>query len=87
MKAAAVYGPWRVDARLLRRKRRDHLVMTREEKLLQFVDRNAVGLEIGPSYNPVTPKLAGWNVEVLDHLNAAGHCHVAIGLAVSDLQP
>ena len=45
--------------------------MTREEKLLQFVDRNAVGLEIGPSYNPVTPKLAGWNVEILDHLNAA----------------
>jgi predicted SAM-dependent methyltransferase len=71
MKAAAVYGPWRVDACLLRRKRRDHLVMTREEKLLQFVDRNAVGLEIGPSYNPVAPKLAGWNVEVLDHLNAA----------------
>lgn len=27
------------------------------------------GLEIGPSYNPITPKRAGYNVEIVDHLD------------------
>jgi predicted SAM-dependent methyltransferase len=46
--------------------------MTREEKLLQLVDREGIGLEIGPSYSPVAPKSAGWKVDVLDYLDAEG---------------
>ena len=41
--------------------------LTRVEKALFLVDRNGIGLEIGPSFNPIAPKKAGFNVEVLDH--------------------
>jgi hypothetical protein len=46
--------------------------MTREQKILQSIDRGGKGLEIGPSYNPVAPKSQGWNVEIVDHLDADG---------------
>ena len=42
----------------------------RTKKLLTHVNRAGAGLEIGPSYNPVTPKAAGWNVKIADHLTA-----------------
>lgn len=45
---------------------------TREAILLQGIDRRAMGLEIGPSHCPVAPRRAGFNVRVLDHLDAAG---------------
>jgi len=35
-----------------------------------MVDRKGIGLEIGPSHNPVAPKKAGFNVEILDHATA-----------------
>jgi predicted SAM-dependent methyltransferase len=41
------------------------------EKILHLVDRQGVGLEIGPSHNPVAPKKAGFDVEILDHASAA----------------
>jgi Methyltransferase domain len=31
------------------------------------ITKEDVGLEIGPSYNPVVPKLEGWNVSIADH--------------------
>jgi predicted SAM-dependent methyltransferase len=46
--------------------------MTREELLLQSVDRSGRGLEIGASYNPIAPKSDGWKVDVVDHLDADG---------------
>lgn len=44
----------------------------REQLVLELVDKKGKGLEIGPSYNPLAPKTAGWNVEVVDHLDAEG---------------
>lgn len=40
---------------------------SREEKALHLVDRNGLGLEIGPSHNPIAPKSKGFNVHILDH--------------------
>ena len=41
--------------------------MDRFEILNGMFDRNGVGLEIGPSYNPVVSKASGARVETLDH--------------------
>lgn len=35
-----------------------------------MVDRKGLGLEIGPSHNPVAPKRQGFNVHILDHASA-----------------
>jgi predicted SAM-dependent methyltransferase len=44
---------------------------SRQEKVLTGLDRKGLGLEIGPSHNPVAPKREGFNVHILDHLNAS----------------
>lgn len=44
----------------------------REEILLTGIDKQALGLEIGPSHCPVAAKREGFNVRVLDHLDAEG---------------
>ncbi len=44
--------------------------MSREDKALFQLDKNGIGLEIGPSHNPIAPKKKGFNVHILDHLNA-----------------
>lgn len=41
--------------------------MTRNERILRYLDISGKGLEIGPSLNPVAPKRAGFNVEIVDH--------------------
>jgi predicted SAM-dependent methyltransferase len=46
--------------------------MTRLELLHSLIDRAGRGLEIGPSYNPIAPKSAGWQVEIVDHMDAPG---------------
>ena len=43
--------------------------MDRKQKILRHVDKNGYGIEVGPSYNPVTPKSDNYNVQVIDHLN------------------
>jgi SAM-dependent methyltransferase len=45
---------------------------TREQILLSGIDKRSLGLEIGPSHCPVAAKREGFNVRVLDHLDAAG---------------
>ena len=45
--------------------------MDRKERLLSLFDATGVGLEIGPSFNPLLPKRDGYDVETLDHLSAA----------------
>jgi predicted SAM-dependent methyltransferase len=45
--------------------------MTRNETILSFIDRNGVGVEIGPSYNPVAPKRDGFKVHIIDHATRA----------------
>ena len=41
--------------------------MTRTELLLSLIDTDGFGLEIGPGFNPLLPKAAGYRVETLDH--------------------
>jgi predicted SAM-dependent methyltransferase len=43
--------------------------MDRRSKILYGLDPKGFGLEIGPSHNPIAPKIAGFNVKVLDHLS------------------
>lgn len=40
---------------------------SRVDKALKMVDRKGLGLEIGPSHNPIAPKRGGFNVRILDH--------------------
>jgi glycosyltransferase involved in cell wall biosynthesis/SAM-dependent methyltransferase len=42
----------------------------RLDKALLMIDRAGLGLEIGPSHNPIAPKKHGFNVHILDHANA-----------------
>jgi 2-polyprenyl-3-methyl-5-hydroxy-6-metoxy-1,4-benzoquinol methylase len=39
----------------------------RKERVLATIDRAGVGLEIGPSHDPIAPKRDGFRVEVIDH--------------------
>ena len=45
--------------------------MDRKDILLSMLDRDGLGLEIGPSHNPVAPKREGFRVEVVDHADRA----------------
>lgn len=44
---------------------------SREEKVFHLLDEKGLGLEIGPSHNPIAPKIKGYNVHILDHASAA----------------
>lgn len=44
---------------------------SREEKVFHLLDKKGLGLEIGPSHNPIAPKAKGFNVHILDHASAA----------------
>lgn len=44
----------------------------RKDKIKSFIDPKGLGLEIGPSHNPVTPKSEGYKVHTVDHLDRNG---------------
>jgi SAM-dependent methyltransferase len=44
-------------------------LMSRNEKILRHLNLNGLGIEIGPSHNPVAPKREGYKVEIIDHLS------------------
>jgi predicted SAM-dependent methyltransferase len=44
---------------------------SREEKVFHLLDKKGLGLEIGPSHNPIAPKIKGFNVHILDHASAS----------------
>jgi hypothetical protein len=52
--------------------RRARKIQNRDGILLRGIDRQALGLEIGPSHRPVAAKRNGFNVRILDHLDAPG---------------
>jgi SAM-dependent methyltransferase len=52
--------------------RRKHKIQDRDSILLRGIDRHVLGLEIGPSHRPVAAKRNGFNVRILDHLDAPG---------------
>lgn len=39
----------------------------RKQRVLSAIDRNGVGIEIGPSHDPIAPKREGYKVHVIDH--------------------
>jgi hypothetical protein len=41
--------------------------MNRQQKALKHICRDGIGLEIGPSHNPIAPKKDGFQVEIVDH--------------------
>lgn len=45
---------------------------TRASRALRRIDPMGMGLEIGPSLNPIAPKRAGFRVHVIDHLDRRG---------------
>lgn len=46
--------------------------MRREDILRAMFDHQGLGLEIGPSYNPLVPKSEGFRVEILDYTDQPG---------------
>lgn len=44
--------------------------LDRVQKALALVDREGLGLEVGPSHNPIAPKRQGFRVHTVDHLSA-----------------
>lgn len=46
--------------------------MSRNQKALSLILKSGLGLEIGPSHNPIAPKSKGYSVHIVDHLDAAG---------------
>jgi predicted SAM-dependent methyltransferase len=45
---------------------------TRAEILLEPISRTSEIIEIGPSYNPLAPKAAGWRTRTVDHTTREG---------------
>ena len=41
----------------------------RKERVLATIDRAGMGLEIGPSHDPIAPKREGFRVHIIDHAN------------------
>ncbi|MGH9999735.1 MAG: methyltransferase domain-containing protein, partial [Nitrososphaeraceae archaeon] len=44
--------------------------LNRVDKALHMINHEGLGLEIGPSHNPIAPKKSGFNIEILDHATA-----------------
>jgi SAM-dependent methyltransferase len=44
--------------------------INRKDKIFDKLDKQGLGLEIGPSHNPIAPKKDGFNVRILDHANS-----------------
>src|SRR6476620_5084784 len=63
---------WKVLQRVFKKqiKIEQETLHERREKALVMIDRNGLGLEVGPSYSPIAPKKAGFNVHILDHASA-----------------
>ncbi len=55
-------------------KRRPHLITPRERRdlMTEHADLTGLGLEIGPSHNPLLPKAAGYQVRIADYYDREG---------------
>lgn len=43
--------------------------MNREEKILRHINKNGLGIEIGPSHSPIAPKNKEYKVHIIDHMS------------------
>lgn len=48
---------------------------SRNDKILAHVDLQGCGVEIGPVFNPILPKRAGFKTHVIDHTDREGLCN------------
>jgi len=46
--------------------------VTRKDKVFHYLDKEGLGLEIGPSINPIAPKKEGYRVHIIDHMSREG---------------
>lgn len=46
--------------------------MDRKDIILQSIDKQGLGVEIGPSHRPLAAKRDGFNVHIIDHMDRAG---------------
>jgi len=62
--------------------------MSRVDKAMYQLDKKGLGLEIGPSHNPVAPKKKGFNVHILDHLdtNALRNKYAMHGVKIENIE-
>jgi predicted SAM-dependent methyltransferase len=42
--------------------------MSRVEKILRHIKKEELGVEIGPSHNPIASKIKGYKVHIIDHM-------------------
>ncbi|MGB3670852.1 MAG: methyltransferase domain-containing protein, partial [Phormidesmis sp.] len=43
--------------------------MSRENTILKHIDKDGLGVEIGPSHNPIASKKEGYKVHIIDHMS------------------
>lgn len=60
--------------------------MNRNQRVLASVDTAGLGLEIGPSYNPIAPKRDGYRVRTMDHADRDALIVKYRGLGLSEAQ-
>lgn len=65
--------------------------LSRVEKAMYGLKQDGLGLEIGPSHNPIAPKKNGYQVHILDHasaeeLRAKYAKHAAFGVNVDNIE-
>lgn len=63
----------------------------RKAKVMAHLDINGLGLEIGPSHNPIAPKREGYKVHIIDHLDKEGlrakyHGHSGYGVNIENIE-
>ena len=46
--------------------------MDRKEIILRSIDKQGLGVEIGPSHRPLAAKRDGFKVHIIDHMDRAG---------------
>lgn len=67
------------------------VALDRVGKAMLVLKRDGLGLEIGPSHNPIAPKKAGYNVHILDHssaeeLRAKYAGHASYGVEIGNIE-
>jgi predicted SAM-dependent methyltransferase len=64
---------------------------SRNAKIMSLLKNDGIGLEVGPSHNPIAPKKLGYKTEIVDHLDKAGLIdkysgHVGLGVNIENIE-
>jgi len=63
--------------------------MNRKETITSSLNLSGLGLEVGPSHDPVAPKAGGYNVHIVDHLpqDELKAKYVGHGVNIDNIEP